>query len=359
LEPAFVDLWGWFYSYAYQAHRSGDERKIRLAEIQNQAWDLLEVAPNRSLALYSEGVQLAKQLREPCWRLFYEYWQCEVFLFYLLDIQAAMNLAIKLVVEVQSKYEQCPVYGRIYRILVDAYLSTDSVGYADEITKNLNYLESTLPLDKDTWQLIEARRTSLAIDYGDYPKALMHAQIYLSRSQDNDYRMMNAYELLCKITFKLNDLTTMFEHAKAGEIYARACNRLGGISEFQVWQAVYHYTAGAEDIARRLTRTAIRRATALHNIFCPDSLYEYYNKCNAIDQSLSVRKQQLDKAIKSGSAFDEAYYNLQYCQLLGRMGRPLTQEIILAREAIKKLRKPKRFLGILDQISCGEFSKDF
>jgi len=352
LEPAFVELWGWVAKYRSDAYRSGNTKRIRLTQLFDQAWNLFETAPERSLALLGEGVQLAKQLREPCWMLFYEYWQCEAYLFYLSDGPAAMKLAVKLTVEVRKpQYEHCPIRARIYRILGDTYLHTDSIGFADQIVKNLNYLENEVPLDRDTWQLIECKRTHLAIDAGQYREALEHAQIYLSRAQGYDFRMMDAYGLLCRVTYKLGDMTTMFEYAKLGEVHARRCTRLYQISNFQVWQAVCHHASGGEDLDRTLVRAAIRRAANLHQPFCPEALCVYYEKRGDLDRALEVRHIQLNEAVKEGNAFDEVYLRILCCQLMLRMDKPFEQDLTAAREATQKLRKPERFLAMLNRLS--------
>src|SRR5688572_12568798 len=102
MNHAFVDLWGWFNASRSQAYSAGDRARMRLSELHEQAWPLLERDPQRALAYIEEGIHLARQLDEPCWELFHEYWRLETYVFYLIDMRTAIRLGVELAVKARK-----------------------------------------------------------------------------------------------------------------------------------------------------------------------------------------------------------------------------------------------------------------
>src|SRR5262249_3932585 len=127
----FVDLWGWLYSVKHQARQQGDAERVRMIDIYDRAWPIRETDPQAALALLNEGRDLAERLREPCVMLFYDYWRCEMYLFYLRDISKGLDLAVRISVEAQKPvYRDCPVRGRVYITLAIAYAMVDPLAHA-------------------------------------------------------------------------------------------------------------------------------------------------------------------------------------------------------------------------------------
>lgn len=352
----FVDLNGWAGRSRSEARRSGDETRIRLTNLHLEAWDIFEEDPHRALSLQSEGVQLAKQLQEPCWQLFYKYWCIEAYLFYLHNIKEAKRLAIDLAVEARKPvYEHCPVRARVYRILVDSYLFSDPIGYEDQIRENLDYLEHQIPLDEDTWQLISERRAILALSFDQFEDAHRHALTYLERSQADDFRLYNAYTMLCRITFEFRELDKLFDYAQTGEVHARREDRRGGIADLLIWQAICHQLRNRVKEANRLVRQAQRYIGSIDPAQQgSESLAWYYEICGEFENALNERTKMISFAQKGGYGHEELEARIEYCKLMVKMGLPIQKEATEARNRAKQMLKPDHYLRKLDALESNK-----
>jgi hypothetical protein len=352
----FVDLWGWVNHSRSEAWRSGDETRMRLTNLYQEAWDIIEEDPHRALALHREGVQLAQQLQEPCWQLFHKYWCIETYMFYLLDMKEAKRLAVDLAVEARKPvYEHCPIRAQIYRTLIESYLFSDPIGYADQIRENLGYLENQVPLDEDTWRLIPSRRYILALCFDQFEEAHRHALTYLERSQNDDFRLYNAYIALCRITFEFRELDRLFDYAQTGEIHARRENRRKGIAILQIYQAICRQLRGQEKDARRLVRQAQRHIGSIaadEEVF--ESLAWYYEICGEFENALNERTKMISFAQKGGYGHEEIEARIECCKLMVKLGLPIEKEATEARDRAKQMLKPDHYLRKLDTLETGK-----
>src|SRR5262249_53577490 len=130
-----MSLWKWFDDFERDALARGDYERARLYEIQREAYyTYQETDPDRSLALYAEGRELALRLGEPWWVLLCDYWQVEGLLYFKRDYRNVLDLAIRNMLEVRKPlYAQFPFRINIYNNLVEAYLGIDPVGHAAAI----------------------------------------------------------------------------------------------------------------------------------------------------------------------------------------------------------------------------------
>jgi hypothetical protein len=348
----FVDLWGWVSRARAAARRAGDEARVRLTSLDKEAWGIFETDPHRALALYEEGLQLAEQLQEPCWQIFYKYWRIEAYIFYLCDLREAKRLAVDLAVEARKPvYGHCPVRARIYRILVDSYLFSDPIGYANQIQENLDYLENEVPLDEDTWRLIPGRRSTLAIYLDQFEEAQRHALTYLERSQDSDFRLSDAYSELSHISFKLGEFDKLFEYAQTGEVHARRIERQGSLAELLLWQAVYYQLQDREKEAKRLVQQAQRH---ISNIARAEagfiSLAQYYEIGGELEKSLAERAKIIAFSEKCGFEHNAIETRIEYCKLLVKMGLPVEKEAGEARARANQMPRPEHYLKKLDAL---------
>jgi hypothetical protein len=349
----FVDLWGWFDRFRAEARRAGDAERLRLTDIHHQAWEKFETEPHSALLDLQNGSALAAGLHEKCWVLFFDYWQCEVYLFFLTQYNAALELAVRTAVEARKpEYEDCPIRARVYRVLVDSYLHFDPVGYAPQIRENLNYLEASVPLDIDTWRLIEARRATLAIEFEDWAEAEADSLHYMARSETNEFRMIHAHSLLCKIAYERNQYEEALRQAQAGETFARRQRRQHAIASFLAWQALLCRKLGDEESASRFYRNAVARKSRLY--LAHSAIYEVLSDYHETAGEYKAAMQMLDKRLKeataSGSLYEECDCRVDRCKLLAAMGAPLDDEMALARAAAAKLIDPAFILTKLDSI---------
>lgn len=355
---AFVDLWGWFDDYEREAYRTSDELRQRLTHLNYEGWQQREVAPHQALALFTQGRLLAQQLNEPCWVLFYDYWRCEVYLFYIGDTAAALNLAVRAAVEARKPgYAHCPVRGRVYRVLVDSYADMDPLAHAEQIREMLDYMEHEVPLDLDTWRLLEAERAGLALELDDLDAAEAAALRYLDRSGDSDFRLTNAYSTLCEISYRRRDWESVNRYAQLGEHHSRRAHRESDRCEHVAWQALCARQTGDEDRAGRLYRTATAQAARLgrppsESFF--KALCDYHLERGEIESALKCLEQERETTRRTGSPYREAKHHLKHCRVLMKLGLPLDEALTLTRALLTQLPRPALLLKKLDQIAAGQ-----
>lgn len=350
----FVDLWGWYDRFRLDALRQQDTNRQQLTQLFDEAWPQFETSPQKALASLKQARHLAEQLREKCWMVFFDYWQCEVYLFFIADYATALDLAVRNAVEARKpEFDECPVRPRVFRVLVDIYLHLDPIGYEQQILENLNYLESQ-PVDLDSWRLIEARRASLEVEFERWDAAEAAAHRYMARSGNSDFRLIHAHYLLCKIAYERSQYDQALQHALEGERYARRESRQRSIALFVLWQALFTRKSGDEARANQLFRAAMSRASQVESAF--GSFYEvlsdYHQLGGEYDAALKALDRQLAEAVQTGSAYEECDVRVERCELLKKMSAPqLTDEIREARATANRMLKPEWFLSKLDALA--------
>lgn len=350
----YVDLWEWFNGY----YRYPDERQ-RLPQCFSEARKYMEKAPQQALSLLDQGRLLADKLAEPFWVLFFEYWQCEMHTFYIEDLNAGMDLAVRMTVEARKPlYKQCPVLPRVYRVLLDTYVLCDPVGYEDKIRETLAYMETEITLDYDTHCLLETRKARLADALEDFAEVKAATLRYLALSENNGFQKSSAYLDLCYISYREGDLDATLGFANEAETWARRFNRRRRVSTALSWQALVARKKGNEETALRHFRQALAQAEELG--VAPsyyEPLCEFHEAGGQSDTALKLRERQLSELAGKGYNHDECELRLKRCRLLGRMGLPLDDEVAEARTAGDRLLKPARFLAKLDRVLQGDYTE--
>ncbi len=350
----FVDLWGWFNRFEQDAYRAGDTERQRLIKLYRKAWKELEPDPAAGLAMLDEGRALAEKLREPCMMLFFDYWRAEANLFYLNNIAAGLDIAVRIGVEAYKPlHRSCPVRARVLFTLAKAYMMVDPLGYASKIYETLDYLEKEVELDEDTWQRIEGERATLANLQGRLDASEAAARRYLGRCQGNNFRLSHGYSLMCDISYDRRKFKEALDYATLGEEAARRAERKVAAIEFLCWQALLTRKTGDEEAAQKLYKTVTTNIAWYESK--PSSQY-YYTLCEFHEfkheyaLALQLRDRQLKEVLESGSIHKEVQCRLRRCRLLVKMGRPVQEELALARAAANCLRDPKPMLAKLDAV---------
>ncbi|MBN1286308.1 MAG: hypothetical protein JXB47_12995 [Anaerolineae bacterium] len=356
----FVDLWGWFDSFYFAAVRAGDHRRQEMVQLYRRAWRYLETDPPQGLALFEQGRALADQLDEPCWRLFFDYWCCEAQVFYLDDLNTGLTNAVRLVVEARKPhYSACPILGRVYRILLDVYVFIDPVGYEDKICETLAHMERDIPLDHDTYCLLEARRVALALALDRFKEAEELSFSYLARSEPSTFRKSHAYSLLAYLNYLRGDFALALEYIEASEQCARRVDIKASVAQGLAWQALLSRRRGDELAAQSFYRQATAQMAQLGRKpsgMYYDALCDYHEFGGDADHALRLRDRQIDDIRGTGELFAECEYRLGRCRLLGRMGQPLTSALTETREVAARLLKPAHFLAKVARVEAGDYT---
>src|SRR5260221_2806176 len=341
----YVDLWGWFESFRWEAQHSGDRDRQEMIRVYYQAWRSGETGPEQALGLMTQGYKLAEMLNERCWMLFFDYWRCEMFMFYLEDLNAGLDAAVRMTVEARKpQYQGCPVLACAYRVLLDAHVLIDPVGYEDKIRETLDYMEHQIALDHDTHCILEARKANLEFALDDFEAAKAATLHYLELSETSDFQKSSAFLMLCGYSYWQGDLNSTLGYATNAETFARRVGRKKRIATALAWQALVARKHGDEEAAQRLCRQALAQAETLGvSPSYYEPLCDYHEIGGEPDKALKMRDRQLEDLIGTGYIHDECEIRLKRCRLLGRMGLPVEAEIAGARASATRLLKPARY----------------
>lgn len=358
-----ADLWGWFNRSLHDAIMKGDVQREQLARLHDRMWLTMEVDTQASLGCVLEAIEIAKRLNEPCWLVFHEYWHSELLMFYLKNYPAGMENAVKTVVEARKpQYQQCPVLGRVYRMLFDTYLIVDPLGYEDEIYETITYMENDIAMDSDTAQLLVERKAEMALEKGDLETALAETLKYLEVSQYSSFRKSDAYLLLAFIRHYQKDYEQALELTREAELWSNRSHRQTGMRNAFIWLAMLEQRLGQTEAAAQHYRMGMAKMKAL-SVQPSGIFYEaacvYQELVEQHENALALRDRQLEEVLATKGSHGITTTRLKRARLLGRMGmmEKLQEEVAEAKEAAKGLRKPQYFLEKLAKVENGDYSE--
>lgn len=356
----YVDLWGWFYDVARSAARAGDHQRVQLTRLYWQSQTIRLADPHQSLALLRQGSEMAERLDEPCLKIFFDYWACEVYIFDLEDLNAGLEHAAKVFVEAcKPGHSQCPVLGRVYRVMMDAYIYSDPAGYADKIQELIAYMEQHVPMDDDTGYLLHGRRIDLAWALDQPDQAFDLALKYLDISERSSFRKSHAYSVLSSFSYLKDDVSAALEYALLFEENARRTDWSDSVATALVWQAMLYRKLGDEEKSRECHRRGLAQRSRLGVM--PGGMF-YDGVCThaelggEAEMALRLRDEQLGALAGKGMFGYECQVHLQRCRLRGRMGFLQESDLAAARTAAQPLKAPQYFLADLDRVVRGDYS---
>lgn len=356
-----VEVWRWFRDFERNALLTGDTERLRLARLHHTFWQHVETNPQHSLSIVNQGIMLAQELHEPCWELFHGYWRVEVYMFYLDRLSEALDSAVELMLKVQkSPYDRCPMVARIYRIMMDAYVYIDPIGYEDKILETLAYMEAEMHLDASTQRLLQARRVKLADAFDRYDEAIEAARKLLAMSEFEAFRQAHAYQLLCSLAYRQGNLSRALQCADEIEKLALRIQRKGSQAMAHTWKAILYLKQGDAERAKGYYHQAVTRMQSLGitpSAHYYDALCDYHEHLEDYESALALRDEQYKSIEGTGAFHDECEYWLKRARLLGRAGQPLDDVLQSARRAATNLQKPAHFLAKLARVEAGDYSE--
>lgn len=356
----YVDLWGWFWDEERKAHRKQDKITLRLVELARYGWAYRRSAQSQMmLQCFEDGAELAIKQSNPCWEIFFTYWSCSTLFYHVDDIQGALERTVKLTSRAhQDQYSTCPIRSRIYFLLADIYYEMDVFGYEDEIKESLDYLEKNIPMDEDTYFRVQHRRADIHFLYERYDESFKGVTAYMAKAQHNDFRMRSAHQLLRAIAFARGELLIAHDHALQAEHYARMIDSHVDVGVSLLWQAALSKRRGNETLAHQTYLQGVGVFTQHQLPHWPDyynALCDYLELSGEVDKAITQRQQQIEEYREYGSLFYLAWGHLQYCRLLGRTGKDVSEALDSAYKLSEKMRKPANYIGKLERIKAGDY----
>jgi hypothetical protein len=360
--------WDWMEEFEEEARARGDAQRIRLATLHGEAYDNRESNPDRALALYEEGWRLAQLLGEPSWVLYYQRWYVHALLHFKRDYRQVIELAVRNTLEARKpQYDDLPHRLSTHEDLIGAYMGVDADGYADQIEEALNYLEEATPDQLGRKLFLQAMWRDFYLQRGMIPEAFESCQRSLAligANHDNSTAQHYAvfvFSALCAIHFHQGDWERLSEASEAGVEIARQVGHKLEMSECLAWGSVAARHAGKEEAARRLHVKASNQIARLQmpptDVYF-DALSAYHELAGELEESLAVRRKELETVKGSGRFAYECRVWIRVSRALARLGRPCGEELQGARELAGKLRRPEAYLRQVERIGRGETEAD-
>lgn len=349
-----ADMWEWVRSY--RSHQDVERRE--LPTLYYRAYPSMESDPKRALVLLEKGRQLAEALNEPCWMLFFDFWRCELYIFYLRDLKPGRDLAMRLLVEASKPvHVGCPVLSRVYTTVLSVFNYLDPIGYADRIQEMQAYLEK---FDEQKTQFSRVMSKAIyAHATGDTDSEIRYLHECLALSNGDAFQDTHFHMCLCHTHYYRSEFEKAYEHAIAGEVCAQRSNRQQEIATMLAWQAVFARRDRDEEKACNLYRQAVSLMSSLGSqpiIDYPAARANFHEVGGEFDEALKVRQEELEQMLIFGSPHYEVETRLKICRLLGRMGRPFDEELAASRKSAEKLLNPVRFNQKVERILNGDYS---
>lgn len=354
----YVNIWSWMRDFEIAASQQNDTQRLQLVRGYDRAWSYVRTGRyDEALSHFEQILALALKLNEPCWELFLDSNCCELFMYYKAEIQMALDRTMRLATRAYKPiYQTCPVRSRIYCNLADIYSDVDWFSYLDEIFDLLNYIENEVDMDEDTHLRVKYIRAHLYCDLERYDDAEAVTQACLAQGFTNPYRMSHGNEIMMRITYARGDLVDALAHAQERERYARMPSILRSIANALLWQAVITYRLDEKGKAQELLQRGLaeyqRYNLPLRSAYYA-TLSEYYELGGDYEKAQSLLEQHITEA-QSQTMTAQCISHLNYCRLLGRLGKPLTKALAAARAITPQMKKPDLYLERVQKIEDGQ-----
>ena len=349
--------WDWIGQYTDAALQNGDGQKLRLSMISVDAERIPPSDPAGKLAMFRQGVTLARQMNEPWWEMFYTHWEIEVLLHKQARPNEALAVAARANVEIRKPiYDHFPQRCALQLNLVSCYLYLDPIGYQTQLR------EAFTPLKEECAQWSEfecyyAQQWGHFLNDIEDAGALDAAWEYLRLAQitATAWDLKCALTLLCLILWRADP---ELAHQIGGEIaadcetLAREEDQLDDIAMMQMFQAVAARSHGDEERAQtfyqRAWQTQKRAPEPRNDVH--GAAIKFHEIGGEIEKALAVCQDEIEILAEHNLKFLEVKRRLRKCELLKQANRPLESEIEPLRAAASELKSRDYWLAKLEAL---------
>jgi len=354
-----TDLWTWFNNYAAQASAEGHPLKQRLVQIYFEADTMQRFlgSTEQAIKLYEEGKQLATQLGEPCWELFYDHQISETLIFREHDYEKGWDHAVRVATRAyKDAYLTCPVRASVYHALIYVYGAIDSLGYEDKMQEMMDYMEREIPMDADIRSRLQYIRVLLAYDRRDFAACESECQVYMSMVEGDPTRQV--YDLLMGLSYAKGELRQAIQYANHYEQWGMRYNLSAVLAHARLNKAVFQqYLGEPERAAQHIAqgKAFYEQSREERDASFYDTVCSYHELIGEDRYALQLREEQL-AALPASVGLDQRFYpQLQYCRLRGRMGLELTEALKTAEAIANESVRPAIHLEKVNRIRNGDY----
>jgi hypothetical protein len=357
-----MGIWDQFHEFRKAFHLAGDEDRLLLVFLHSEGFACQETDPDRTLAIFTEGRQLAQRLGEPWFVLFYDVWRVIALLSYKHDFRNVLDLAIQCALEMRKPANAQHAWRfAAFNNLVNAYAGIDPEGYDAPIRQALAYLEAEIPPgpNDDRYVMMTHKRRFLA-DAGRIDDAYRVAQEQLvladtDRNRHNaDWYTIAVHNHLCGLCQQMSDWEGVASHASAVEELAQRVDQSQiNLAEALAWQALLARRAGDDLTAGKFFRQAIARMARLQRAPTREyfeALCLYHEMGGDPARALRVRDRELETVLDRGQLAYECHIRVERCRLLAERGNLQDSDLTAARAAARTLKSPARYLERIERL---------
>ena len=219
-QPIIIDTLEWYRQDYLQAQAQDDATRKELAQIFDLFARNQRLNPDRARRYLEQGLRLAESPDgHPYWELMFAYWHYTLTAPGVGDVDAVMRLYMK---TIAPKYRDCPIIGRIYAAMIDAYVWADPISYAADIRQAIDYTFTEVPIEKNTYQRILLAKARMHYELQEPMSILNTATRLLQMSDDYAPDTINAYLLLAQANIALESYDKAFDNARLAHDVAQA-----------------------------------------------------------------------------------------------------------------------------------------
>lgn len=332
----------------------------QMLEFHQQGWDYLRrQLPDLAFDKYESGLKLALQVQDPCWELFFRFWQLETRTYYQERYPEALRIGIQATtLAYKAAYENCEMRNHVFYTMAELYSYIDILGYETEITQLLDILEeSSAPLS-DTQSRIIYLRANIAFAKGRIDAAEHLMGKFYQRVQYEIWRKTFFYVLMRRIAFYRGQLENALAYCIRAENHAITSRIEPVVGWNRIWKAAIFQRLGQEIQAKQAYHSAIVHYEShkiTKSIDFYDAACDYQEQCADSEMALKLREGQALTMAEIGSIQYQCDCQLQTARLLGRMGQNPDAAIQKAKELARDLKKPSLFLESLTKVEAGNY----
>jgi hypothetical protein len=352
----FMNPWDWFDPY--EDHP--DPQRRQLVDLTFEGWRYDGDFPDTALMIFQQGLQLAQQLHEPMWELFFDYLCAQVLVYDKSDMKVALDYVMRAATRVfQPRYLQCdPLRAKMLFVVCDTYFEIDPISYAPQIRALLQTIEQEFQMDLDTYLRMLTLRADLHFVFDEYAESLSLIEQMIALADDNEFRLFSGFSDLAELAYVRGDVTMALRYLHVAEHYAQEKENMADVAIMRLWQAVCCQRLGDQKKAVKLyqqgQRLYVQHQLLRHGDYY-DATCEYLELIGEAGQALALRAEQMETVQASNSIHHISYAHLQTCRLRGRMGLPLQEALAAAHAVIEQVGDKSVFLKRLARVEADDF----
>lgn len=358
----YIDLQEWIERQWHTARREQNQAILEAFGHYSKAWDCRYQHPEKALRHYESAQQLSVQGGNAELALFFQSWCVETYRSYLYNYQAALEVALRLIVELR-KYPTSPIAGSVYTHAINVQLCIDPLGYAARLQEMFTYVEQNLALSPAYHALLLYSRMQFAfaqdqIEEGtQYAHRCLEVSLEASTPDKPIYGAAGAAVTLAYIHDGVEDWQQVQAYALQAERLARLSGNTEKLISAFYWQALSAYAQSNEAEGERCFQAGeVHRATielqSRPFYYTLARLYLVRGETNRIPPLV---ESVLHSCQRSGEIYGECVVRLRYCCFLGQMGAAVDKPLAEARQAAQRLHYPNYFLTKLAAVAGGNY----